>query len=1340
MSGGSMGEWKARILHISDLHERGPREGEPFRRRRVLGEAWKRNLDELLEDGAIDLVCFTGDIADWGKPEEYGLATGFIEALLQWLSLPIDRLFLVPGNHDIDRTKGARAWTALRGDTGTAGKLSRVSPLDLSRWMAGGGPPLGLEDISREELLSRQGAYREWVSHKLGRPQLVPAEKAPHRFLGYRQTLRLPNQPFEIQVVGLDSAWLAGNEHDRGELLLTTNQAGQLTTDSQGEPLPGFRLALVHHPLSDLADKDACQQLLADNVDLLLRGHLHDEAVETWAAPGRTSRQLVAGCLYEGHHADVWPNACHVITATLDARGRPLRYELRFRSWSPRGHWHNDNSLYPGTQDGRLTWWIDQRPIPPPIPPTDLFVGRQAELDQLKAALLPAERRPVALCAVNGMPGVGKSYLAAHFAQLHQKDFPGGCPRLVLNPLALPTVELLLGELGIRLELPSGAHMAERCRERLLRPLSLLVVENVDSQEATDVTVQLATALQGCPFLVTGRYQGFSRAGGWTRVAVQTFDETTALELLKQELIDEAGRLERAQALKLMHALGHLPLALHLAAGHLRASHSVESFLSLLKKKGLDLAPAHRDDPLFTQDRARAIIRTTFELSLEVLRRQFGTGDEAGRWLAGFAALGHAPLSSFGQGLGAAIAGLSEQEFRELAAAATSLSLLGRVPIRERKDDAWRVHPLLAELLRTLPGAAPGLERMTQWFVERLPQLPSGEEQKQGERWEEVYRESQALVDWLLQVPEEDCVRVAQAGSWLAIHVGPFPAWMNLCERALRHSLSIPGRSSILWTLANVAKSAGELTRALSAAKEKRALDQARQAPREAAIAAQIQADILQIWGESDEALRILRQEMLPTFAGLGDMHSHAGTLVRIADILMARGEPDEALRILSEEVIPMLESLNDMHARATALGRVADILQSQGAPDGALRTLRQDMLPVFEHLGDVYGRAGTLSKIAGILQAKGELDEAFLILNQDVLPVFNRLGDVRESAVTLLKIVDILESRGKWDEALRILKQEVLPAFERLGDIRERAATLAKVADILQFRGELGEALRIRREEEFPAFDRLGDMRSRAATLTKVADILQTQGEKDEAFRILSQEVLPAFERLGDDYSRAVTRAKMADILLARGNLDEALRTFEQDVLPVFERLGNVHARTVALGRVADIFHLQGKLDEALRIHREEELPVFERLKDVRERAVVLGKMAGIFHARGESDEALRILRQEVIPTFEHLREVRSWAVALGKMADVLQTQGKMDDALHILRHEALPVFDRLDDVRERAWALGKIANILHHQGKSDEALRILMEEVLPSFERIGAAQECQSALQQIDKIRSGK
>ncbi|WP_437326969.1 metallophosphoesterase [Sorangium sp. So ce381] len=92
-----------RILHISDLHERGPRERDHWRRQRVLGAAWERNLDEVLRGGAIDLVCFTGDIADWGIAREYEAATAFFERLLSRLGLGAERLFVVPGNHDVAR-------------------------------------------------------------------------------------------------------------------------------------------------------------------------------------------------------------------------------------------------------------------------------------------------------------------------------------------------------------------------------------------------------------------------------------------------------------------------------------------------------------------------------------------------------------------------------------------------------------------------------------------------------------------------------------------------------------------------------------------------------------------------------------------------------------------------------------------------------------------------------------------------------------------------------------------------------------------------------------------------------------------------------------------------------------------------------------------------------------------------------------------------------------------------------------------------------------------------------------------------------------------------------------
>lgn len=343
------------VLHISDLHERGAREEEWARRYRVLGDAWRRNLDDLCAEGAIDIVCFTGDLVDWGKTEEYENVTPFVDELLAQLQLDYGRLFVVPGNHDIDRSIGRSEWERLRSN------LDETNAQQVARWLElkQGKAPRGFEDHWRDAVLQRQANYRRWLQ-KIGLNSQVPEHSG--RRLGYRIALRLPALPFDIQVIGLDSAWLAGDNSDAGKLRLTDSQVLSLCADSKkrGRPLDGFRLALVHHPLTDLADGGECRRRLAESVDLLLRGHLHDTEPELWADPDHTLRAIAAGCLYEGDAGDKYPNSCVLARITCDDLGQPLSFELRFRTFSPRsGSWFDDGSLYREAPQGRLKIRLD---------------------------------------------------------------------------------------------------------------------------------------------------------------------------------------------------------------------------------------------------------------------------------------------------------------------------------------------------------------------------------------------------------------------------------------------------------------------------------------------------------------------------------------------------------------------------------------------------------------------------------------------------------------------------------------------------------------------------------------------------------------------------------------------------------------------------------------------------------------------------------------------------------------------------------------------------------------------------------------------------------------------
>lgn len=340
--------------------------------------------------------------------------------------------------------------------------------------------------------------------------------------------------------------------------------------------------------------------------------------------------------------------------------------------------------------------------------------------------------------------------------------------------------------------------------------------------------------------------------------------------------------------------------------------------------------------------------------------------------------------------------------------------------------------------------------------------------------------------------------------------------------------------------------------------------------------------------GSHERSLELARaaEEM---FSTMGDGRAADAARDAIADVHEVRGNLDEALRIRRERVVAA-ERQGAPRERLLAQGGIARVLRTRGDLDEALRIYRDELLPAFGGLADARLRALTLGDIADVLHARGDVDEALRIRRDEELPVFERLGDVRSRAITVGRIADLLRRRGDLDEALRIYRDEVLPAFERLGDIHSRAVTLGKIADVLQARGQLDEALRIRREEELPVYERLGDVRSRAITLGRIGDVLEMCGELDEALRIRRDEELPVYERLGDVQSRAITFGKVADALQARGEIDEALRIRREEELPVYERLGDGVALAYTRRKLARALLTRaapGDRDEALRLLR---------------------------------------------------------------------------------------------------------------------------------------------------------
>lgn len=102
------------------------------------------------------------------------------------------------------------------------------------------------------------------------------------------------------------------------------------------------------------------------------------------------------------------------------------------------------------------------------LPAQPVFVGRTRELDQLIAAVRPTDDpAPVVVCALGGLPGVGKTALAVRAARVAEQSgwFPGGVIMIDLHGYDEPekrvtasaAVASLLRALGVATEhIPDG--------------------------------------------------------------------------------------------------------------------------------------------------------------------------------------------------------------------------------------------------------------------------------------------------------------------------------------------------------------------------------------------------------------------------------------------------------------------------------------------------------------------------------------------------------------------------------------------------------------------------------------------------------------------------------------------------------------------------------------------------------------------------------------------------------------------------------------------------------------------------------------------------------------------
>jgi predicted MPP superfamily phosphohydrolase len=315
-------------LHISDLHIR---EGDSYDRD-VVFRALVRSVKRFRERGGHkpDLVFATGDIAYSGKPQEYAIATAFLDQILQAANIDRRRLYVIPGNHDVDRTVGRQLLRELPSRSAADEYFHPSSP-----WL---------------HLRHKLGSFVQWHDEYFKGMRTMPTNSTcgPVELVSLRGV--------SLGVLPINTALFCQGDDDHERLSIGRRCLDTAIQDPNLRQAD-LKLAIMHHPLQDLSviERQQIRAALVDHLDVILSGHLHEAgfvSVGMW-----TARNLwcAAGATYQTRE---YPNTAYY--ATFE-RGHVTIFPIRYED-EPREVWTTDPSIFPYESGHELSFPV---PCPP---------------------------------------------------------------------------------------------------------------------------------------------------------------------------------------------------------------------------------------------------------------------------------------------------------------------------------------------------------------------------------------------------------------------------------------------------------------------------------------------------------------------------------------------------------------------------------------------------------------------------------------------------------------------------------------------------------------------------------------------------------------------------------------------------------------------------------------------------------------------------------------------------------------------------------------------------------------------------------------------------------------
>jgi tetratricopeptide (TPR) repeat protein len=701
-------------------------------------------------------------------------------------------------------------------------------------------------------------------------------------------------------------------------------------------------------------------------------------------------------------------------------------------------------------------------------PDTAAFTGRDTELEVITAAVAEAEadRTPVAIRVIGGMPGVGKTALAVHAAHLLAAEFPdrqlfadlhGHTPGR--EPLtALEVLAGLLAATGAdpRFTPADVDGRAAMWRDRMAGQRAVLVLDNAAS--SAQVTPLLPGAA-GCLVLVTSRRHLADLPGPVIPVLAEVLPDDEAVRMFTR-LAPRAAADSPAAVADLTRLAGSLPLAVSLLA-RVYARHPSWSLA--------DLAAEARAQPL-TMKAEQVSVAAAFEVSVAHLEPA---------WQQFFACLGLHPGTSFDARAAAALAGVPLTESERLLDALHGEGLLIETACRR-----YGMHDLIRRYSRDRAGQSM-TSRDQQAAVGRLLdyyQHAAGRAQalittptRGGQRSASAAAPAPQLTDdqnalaWLRaerasllacldhaathQMPER-VVALTAGLSELLRRDGPWAEAVTWHDRAARIAAELadqPGQARALlslahahWMTANFPAAAQTAARALAMFADLG--DQ----PGEAS-ASVLLADTQRLTGDYPAAARLLVRA-LSVFERQGDPLGETKALLSLGSVRRLTGDYPSAAAA-AQRALTLSRQLGRQRDHAQALVLTGDVQRDTGDYPAAI-TAADQALGLYRDVGDRNGEACALWTLGATQRAARNYPAAISALVR-ALGIWKDIGHRYCRASTVLYLGAVQRETHDYPAAAAQLG-EALRIFLDNGDRGGAAEALNETGALHLARGEL--------------------------------------------------------------------------------------------------------------------------------------------------------------------------------------------------------------------------------------------------------------------------------------------